>query len=152
MLCVFCGNRKNRVVDSRENKTGDVIRRRRECLKCHRRFTSYERIEGISHPVVKKDGGSELFDRSKLLKGLIKACKNRPVSVEQLERIVDEVEQHLFKGMGREISSQEIGGYVMEQLRQVDKVAYVRFASVYLEFKDVRDFTKVIERLFDRNH
>ena len=152
MLCVFCGNRKNRVVDSRENKIGDVIRRRRECLKCHRRFTSYERIEGISYPVVKKDGCSELFDRSKLLKGLVKACKNRPVSVEQLERIVDDVEQHLFKGLGREISSQEIGGYVMEQLRQVDKVAYVRFASVYLEFKDVRDFTKAIERIFDLNH
>ena len=152
MLCVFCGNRKDRVVDSRENKTRNVIRRRRECLKCHRRFTSYERIEGIPCPVVKKDGCRELFDRSKLLKGLIKACEKRPVSVEQLEGIVNDVERHLLKGLGREISSQEIGGHVMEQLRQVDKVAYVRFASVYLEFKDVRDFTKAIESLFDRNH
>lgn len=151
MLCPFCGHRKDRVVDSRESKAGSVIRRRRECLSCHRRFTSYERIEEIPYVVVKKGGRRERFDRSRLLTGLLKACEKRPVSTQRLEHLVDDVEQRLLDSPGREMSSREIGTYLLEQLKQMDKVAYVRFASVYLEFKDVRDFTKAIERLFEHS-
>lgn len=150
MRCPFCNNRKDRVVDSRESKEGNVIRRRRECLNCKRRFTSYERIEEVPYVVVKKGGSRESFDRSKLLKGLLKACEKRPVPAGQLEEIVEEVEQRFPETPDRELTSQEIGEYSMGRLKEIDKVAYVRFASVYLEFKDVREFMREINQLFER--
>ena len=137
------------MVDSRENKAGDIIRRRRECRSCYRRFTSRERIEEAPLLVVKKGGRREQFDRSKLLVGLLKACNKRPVSSQRLDRIVDDVERNLLCRPGREMNSREIGEYLLEELGQIDKVAYVRFASVYLEFKDVEGFTKAIGQLFE---
>ncbi|MDA2929406.1 transcriptional regulator NrdR [Acidobacteria bacterium AH-259-O06] len=149
MRCPFCNNRKDRVVDSRESKEGNVIRRRRECLTCKRRFTSYERIEEIPFMVVKKGGSRESFERSKLLEGLLKACEKRPVPARQLEEIVEEVEQRFRETQDRELTSQEIGEYSMGRLKEIDNVAYVRFASVYLEFKDVREFMREINHLFE---
>lgn len=149
MRCPYCSAHKDRVVDSRESKEGQVIRRRRECLSCGRRFTSYERIEEIPYMVVKKGGRRERFDRSKILGGLLKACEKRPIPTRQLEAIVDEVERRLMESAERELTSQEIGHTLMERLRQLDKVAYVRFASVYLEFKDLREFVEEINQLFD---
>lgn len=150
MRCPYCDYRKDRVVDSRESKEGLVIRRRRECLHCRRRFTSYERIEDIPYMVVKKGGTRERYDRSKLLAGLLKACEKRPVSNRQLEQLVEEVEQRFLENPDRELSSREIGQQLMDRLKQMDKVAYLRFASVYLEFKDVREFMSQIEQLFER--
>jgi transcriptional repressor NrdR len=138
------------VVDSRESKEGDVIRRRRECLGCGRRFTSYERIDEIPYMVVKKDGRRERFDRNKVMSGLLRACEKRPVSTGQLEALVDEIEQRVQEATDREISSEEVGKQVMQKLRQLDKVAYVRFASVYLEFKDVTEFMTEINHLFKK--
>ncbi|MDA2926883.1 transcriptional regulator NrdR [Acidobacteria bacterium AH-259-G07] len=149
MRCPFCNSRKDRVVDSRESKEGNVIRRRRECLNCKRRLTSYERIEEIPFMVVKKGGSRESFERSKLLEGLLKACEKRPVPARQLEEIVEEVEQRFRETQDRELTSQEIGEYSMGRLKEIDNVAYVRFASVYLEFKDVREFTREINQLFE---
>lgn len=147
MRCPYCHSAKDRVVDSREGKEGNVIRRRRECLGCGRRYTSYERIEEIPYMVVKKGGRRERFDRSKVLAGLLKACEKRPVSMRQLEQIVEEIEQRLMESQEREMTSEEIGQYLMERLKQIDKVAYVRFASVYLDFKDVQEFTEEIDHL-----
>lgn len=147
MRCPYCEENSNRVVDSRESQGGRIIRRRRECLECGRRFTSYERIEEIPYMVVKKGGNREPFDRSKILSGLLKAAEKRPVSPQQLEEIVDSVEQLLTESDKREITSAEIGGRVMDHLKSIDKVAYVRFASVYLEFKDVREFMDEISEL-----
>ncbi|HUG42996.1 MAG TPA: transcriptional regulator NrdR [Acidobacteriota bacterium] len=147
MRCPYCEGRRDRVVDSRESKEGDVIRRRRECQQCGRRFTSYERIEEIPYMVVKKRGRREAFDRSKVLKGLLKACEKRPFSPQQLEEIVDAVEQRLAESPAREIRSEQIGKIVMHRLKAIDKVAYVRFASVYLEFEDVHEFMQEIDRL-----
>ncbi|MBI4483084.1 MAG: transcriptional repressor NrdR [Acidobacteria bacterium] len=149
MKCPFCDHPKDRVVDSRESREGDVIRRRRQCLSCGRRFTSYERIDEIPYMAVKKDGRRERFDRNKVLSGLLKACEKRPVSVNQLNEIVDELERHVQDSPDRECSTAEIGRFLMEHLKRLDKVAYLRFASVYLEFKDVSEFMKEINELFE---
>jgi len=147
MKCPFCSHLEDKVVDSRESREGDVIRRRRECLDCGRRFTSYERIDEIPYMVVKKDGSREKFDRQKLSAGLLKACEKRPVSITQLEGIVNEVEYFVQEANDRERSTQEIGEVLMERLRKLDKVAYVRFASVYLDFKDIKEFMAELREL-----
>ena len=140
MKCPFCGFLEDKVVDSRESREGEAIRRRRECLKCERRFTSYERIDQIPYMVIKKDGSREKFDRQKLMSGLLKACEKRPVSLNQLETLVNEVESFVQEANDRERSTAEVGELLMERLRKLDKVAYVRFASVYLDFKDIKEF------------
>ena len=147
MRCPFCGHIEDKVVDSREAKDGDSIRRRRECLECGRRFTSYERIDEIPYMVVKKDGKREAFERTKILAGLLRACEKRPISVTQLESIVDEVEKTVQDSPDRELSTSEIGKVIMRRLKQLDKVAYVRFASVYLEFEDVSEFMTELKDL-----
>ncbi len=147
MKCPFCGSFDNRVIDSRESKDGLTIRRRRKCLNCNKRFTTYERVEEIPYMVIKKDGRREPFDRNKLLHGLLKACEKRPISVKRLEKIADEVESMLQERPEKEISTAEIGQYLMQKLKELDKVAYVRFASVYREFKDVIEFKKELENL-----
>jgi transcriptional repressor NrdR len=147
MRCPFCGHIEDKVVDSREAKDGDSIRRRRECLECGRRFTSYERIDEIPYMVVKKDGKREAFERTKILAGLLRACEKRPISVTQLESIVDEVEKHVQESTDRELSTSDIGKVIMDRLKQLDKVAYVRFASVYLEFEDVSAFMTELKDL-----
>jgi len=151
MKCPYCGSLKDRVVDSRESRDGDSIRRRRQCLKCARRFTSYERTEDIPYMVVKKDGGRERFDRSKILKGLMTACEKRPVGLTQLEKIVDQVETMVQESSERELESVVIGKFLLSELRRLDKVAYLRFASVYLAFEDVREFMTEINDLFKKN-
>ena len=140
MNCPFCGFKEDRVIDSRESKEGDVIRRRRECLQCLRRFTTYERIDEIPYMVVKKDGRREKFDRQKVLTGLLKACEKRPVSMSKLAELVDAVEALLADKAEREIGTTEIGEFLMHRLAGLDKIAYVRFASVYRDFQDVEAF------------
>ena len=147
MRCPFCGHIEDKVVDSREAKDGDAIRRRRECLECGRRFTSYERIDEIPYMVVKKDGRRETFDRGKILSGLLRACEKRPISVAQLEQIVDDAEKEVQESLDRELSTSEIGKVIMRRLKGIDKVAYVRFASVYLEFEDVSAFMNELKAL-----
>src|SRR5579862_5997585 len=147
MKCPFCGHLEDRVVDSREAKVGDTIRRRRECTRCNRRFTTYERIDEIPYMVVKKDGRREKFDRQKVLTGLLKACEKRPISMGRLEAIVNEIESHVAESPDRERPAAELGEMVMSQLKTLDKVAYVRFASVYLDFKDVREFMDELKDL-----
>lgn len=147
MICPYCNHDRDRVVDSRETKEGLAIRRRRECLECHRRFTTYERVEDIPYMVVKKGGQRERFERGKIMKGVSTACEKRPVSSHQLEEIVDAVEQRVVDSPQREISSLEIGEIVMKMLRRIDKVAYIRFASVYLDFKNVNEFMREINQL-----
>ncbi len=149
MKCPYCGFVKDRVVDSRESREGESIRRRRQCLNCSRRFTSYERIDEIPYMIVKKNGGREKFDRSKILNGLLKACEKRPVSLTQLERIVDLVEQKVQESPEHELETAVIGKILLSELRHLDKVAYLRFASVYLEFKDVTEFMTEINELFE---
>ena len=151
MRCPYCDHRKDKVVDSRESKEGALIRRRRECLNCQRRFTSYERIEHLPYMVVKKGGDRESYQKEKLLRGLLRACEKRPVSPQQLDDIIDSVEKHLADSIGREIPSSEIGQMIMEQLRVLDKVAYVRFASVYLDFKSAEEFMQELNQLLSRN-
>lgn len=148
MKCPYCGHPGDKVVDSRESKEGEVIRRRRECLDCGRRFTSYERIDEIPYMVVKKDGRRERFERQKLVAGLLKACEKRPVRVSALEDVADKVEAALQEKPEREMSTEEIGAHVMEALRQLDKVAYVRFASVYRNFRDIDEFKHELNDLF----
>jgi len=145
--CPFCGRMEEKVVDSREARDGEVIRRRRHCLHCGRRFTTYERIEEIQLMVVKKDGRREPFDRNKILSGLLKATQKRPVSVAELEKIADEVETRLLEKPDREMSSTEIGELIMNRLYHLDEVAYVRFASVYRQFKDVNEFVEEVKGL-----
>lgn len=140
MRCPFCGHLEDRVVDSRETKEGESIRRRRECTQCERRFTTYERIDEIPYMVVKKDGRREKFDRQKVLTGLLKACERRPIPTARLEEIVNEAEAYVAESPARERPSTGVGELVMNRLKKLDKVAYVRFASVYLDFKDVREF------------
>jgi transcriptional repressor NrdR len=147
MTCPFCGHQGDRVIDSRESKEGDLIRRRRQCLKCERRFTTYERIDEIPYMVIKKDGRREKFDRQKVLNGLLRACEKRPVSMASLAAIVDEVESRLSERADREMSTAEIGELLMERLQALDKIAYVRFASVYRDFQDVEAFFAELERL-----
>ena len=147
MRCPFCGHLQDKVVDSRESKEGDAIRRRRQCLSCHRRFTSYERIDEIPYMVVKKDGRRERFDRQKVLAGLMKACEKRPVSMIQLETIADQAETMVQESSEREVSTTSLGEMIMNGLKTLDKVAYVRFASVYLDFKDVQEFMSELKDL-----
>ena len=147
MKCPYCAHLGDKVVDSRESKEGEVIRRRRECLECGRRFTSYERIDEIPYMVVKKDGRRERFDRQKLIGGLLKSCEKRPVRVGALEAIADKVESALQDKPEREITAQEIGAYVMKELRQLDQVAFVRFASVYRNFRDLDEFKHELNEL-----
>ncbi|MBI1883684.1 MAG: transcriptional repressor NrdR [Chlamydiae bacterium] len=147
MKCPFCSHLEDKVVDSRESGEGDSTRRRRECLKCGRRFTTYEKIEEIPLKVVKKDNTREDYDRRKILNGILKACEKRPVSVEQIEGMVDEIEREIEKGYEQEVHSKEIGELVMAKLHNLDEVAYVRFASVYRQFKDVNEFMEVIKKL-----
>lgn len=147
MICPFCGHTENRVIDSREVREGAEIRRRRECDGCSRRFTTYERVDELPATVVKRDGRRESFDREKLLTGLLKACEKRPVPRRELVAIVDSVESNLAGREVREISSKEIGALVIDQLRQLDQVAYVRFASVYRRFEDVHQFMEELRQL-----
>ncbi len=147
MKCPFCAHLEDKVVDSREARTGDLVRRRRECLKCNRRFTTYERIDEIPYMVIKKDGRREKFDRQKILQGLLKACEKRPVPVGKLEGIVDEAEAFVSETSERERTTAEIGELLMNRLKKLDKVAYVRFASVYLDFKDVKEFMDELKGL-----
>jgi len=147
--CPFCGDAKDKVVDSRESGSGDAIRRRRECLSCGRRFTSYERIEEIPYLVIKKDGRREAFDRGKLTAGLHRACEKRPISAKALSALVDEIEQMVQDSPDREIEARAIGERVMERLKELDKVAYVRFASVYRQFEDVQEFMTELRDLLE---
>ena len=147
MKCPFCSFTQDRVVDSRESKEADSIRRRRECEKCERRFTTYERIDEIPYMVVKKDGRREKFERNKILAGLLRACEKRPVSSLLLEQIVDSTESFLMDAADRERTTSEIGELIMEELKKLDTVAYIRFASVYRDFKDVREFKEELEQL-----
>ena len=149
MRCPYCTKNRDRVVDSRESRDGATIRRRRECLACGRRFTSYEQIEDIPYMVIKSDGSRQGFDRKKLLAGLLKACEKRPVSAKQLEALVDAVEARLQDTEEREISTREIGEFVMERLKELDAVAYVRFASVYRRFEDVGAFMQEVQALVE---
>jgi len=147
MRCPFCGFLESKVIDSRESKKGLSIRRRRECLSCKRRFTTYEKIEEIPYMVVKKDGTRQPFDSQKLLRGMMKACEKRPIQISQLEEVVEEIESLLQERPDKEIGVAEIGQLVMDRLRELDKVAYVRFASVYREFKGVDEFHRELEDL-----
>jgi len=147
MRCPFCGHLHDKVVDSRESKEGDAIRRRRQCLGCQRRFTSYERIDEIPYMVIKKDGRRERFDRQKVLAGVLKACEKRPVSMIQLETIADKAETMVQDSSEREVSTTRVGEMIMNELKTLDKVAYVRFASVYLDFKDVQEFMSELKDL-----
>ncbi|MFZ0705907.1 MAG: transcriptional regulator NrdR [Candidatus Korobacteraceae bacterium] len=149
MKCPFCGFENDKVVDSRESKEGESIRRRRECLKCERRFTTYERIDEIPYMVVKKDGRREKFERQKVLAGLLRACEKRPVSMGRLEQIVNDAEGFVIDSAERERTTSQIGELIMNRLKGIDKVAYVRFASVYLDFKDVGEFMSELKDLLD---
>ena len=147
MKCPFCGFINDKVVDSRESKEGESIRRRRECIHCEKRFTTYERIDEIPYMVIKKDGRREKFDRQKVLNGLLRACEKRPVSIGKMEQIVNEAEAFLIDSPERERKTSEIGELIMNRLKKFDKVAYVRFASVYLDFKDVKEFMAELKHL-----
>ena len=149
MKCPFCGHLRDKVVDSRESKEGEVIRRRRECLACGRRFTSYERMDEIPYMVVKKDGTRERFERPKVIAGMLKACEKRPVSVTDLEAVANRVESTLQERPEKEISTEEVGAFVMQELKALDKVAYVRFASVYRHFRDIGEFMTELRGLLD---
>ncbi|MDI6870262.1 MAG: transcriptional regulator NrdR [Bacillota bacterium] len=150
MKCPFCGEPDSKVLDSRAIDNETAIRRRRECPRCGRRFTTYERLDELPLIVVKKDGRREAFDRNKVLHGLIRACEKRTVPMERLEALVDEVERDLYGRLDREVSSGEIGEMVMERLRDVDEVAYVRFASVYRQFKDINRFMQELQKLLNK--
>jgi transcriptional repressor NrdR len=150
MTCPFCGHKEDRVIDSRESKEGDVTRRRRECLKCSRRYTTYERSDEIPYLVVKRDGRREKFDRQKILEGLLKACEKRPVPMAKLAEVVDEIESKLADNPERELPTTEIGEELMTRLRTLDKIAYVRFASVYRDFQDVEAFLAELKDLLQR--
>lgn len=150
MRCPFCGEKEDRVIDSRVSREGDVIRRRRECVDCERRFTTYERVEDTLPLVVKKDGRREAFDRLKIMTGLKTACEKRPISADELERIVNGVESRILDEGHKEISSVQIGEIVIDSLKSLDPVAYVRFASVYREFRDVDEFMDALRGLLER--
>ena len=149
MKCPFCGYTESKVIDSRPAEEGATIRRRRECLACQKRFTTYEIIERLPMVVVKRDGSRESFDRVKLINGMVRACEKRPVSLAQLEKIADEIEQELQGNLEREISTVTIGEMVMDRLKDVDEVAYVRFASVYRSFKDINTFMEELTKLLN---
>jgi transcriptional repressor NrdR len=152
MKCPFCAHPDDKVVDSRTIKEGELIRRRRECLSCTKRFTTYERIEEVPLMVAKKDGRREPFDRSKMVIGILKACEKRPVGIEQIEDMVDRIEKNISGSMEKEVTSDVIGSMVMEELRLLDEVAYVRFASVYRQFKDIDEFMDVLKTLYQKEN
>ena len=147
MKCPYCGFKESKVVDSRPADEGSSIRRRRECLSCERRFTTYETMESLPMVVIKKDGSRQTFDRRKVLNGMIRACEKRPVPLAELERLTDEIEQTLQNSLERELSTETLGEQVMEKLKSVDEVAYVRFASVYRQFKDINTFMAELNKL-----
>jgi transcriptional repressor NrdR len=147
MKCPFCGYNEDRVIDSRPTEENSAIRRRRECLKCLKRFTTYEKVESVPLMVIKKDKTRQAFDRGKILNGLLRACEKRPVSVDTLEKLVDEIEAQALNTLKREITSEEIGEMVMARLKEIDEVAYVRFASVYRQFKDINTFMDELKKL-----
>jgi transcriptional repressor NrdR len=149
MKCPYCYHLESKVIDSRYTEGHTCIRRRRECLECGERFTTYERLEDVPLMVVKKDGQREMFDRNKLMTGLLKACEKRPISQESLDKLVDSIEQEFRNEMKQEVKSTEIGELVMSGLKEIDEVAYVRFASVYRQFKDVNKFKQELERLLE---
>ena len=150
MKCPFCEYEESKVIDSRPTDEGEAIRRRRECLKCGKRFTTYEKIENIPLMVIKKDGSRQMFDRQKLLNGIMRACEKRPVKTSDMEHIVTEIEAATQNLLEREISSQKIGEMVMERLPKIDEVAYVRFASVYRQFKDINTFVEEVNKILKR--
>lgn len=150
MKCPFCSHTEDRVIDSRSSNEDKSVRRRRECEKCKRRFTTYEYIEEAPIMVVKKDGRRESFDRNKIISGILKACEKRPVSMEKVEAIVDKVEKELQKSFDKEVKAKEIGELVMDHLHKIDEVAYVRFASVYRQFKDINQFMKELKGLLNK--
>jgi transcriptional repressor NrdR len=147
MQCPFCGHKEDKVIDSRESKDGDSIRRRRECLACERRFTTYERCDEVPYMVIKKDGRREKFDRQKVLNGLIRACEKRPVSMGKLAELVNDVESTLLESPERELATTRIGEFLMDRLRSIDKIAYVRFASVYRDFQDIEEFLSELKNV-----
>lgn len=150
MTCPFCGHREDKVIDSRESQQGEITRRRRECLKCARRFTTYERIDEIPYMVVKKDGRREKFDRQKVMNGLLRACEKRPIGMSKLADIIDVVESRIAESPERELATTEIGEILMERLSALDKIAYVRFASVYRDFQDVEAFFKELKEMMQQ--
>ena len=149
MRCPHCGNDESKVIDSRPTEDNTAIRRRRECLNCEKRFTTYEKIESIPLIVVKKDGNRETFDRDKIINGMIKSCEKRPVSIEKLESVANEIESDIKKKAKKEVSSNEIGEEIMKHLKKLDEVAYVRFASVYRQFKDVNSFMDALNKMLN---
>lgn len=151
MKCPFCGFEESKVIDSRPTDEGQRIRRRRECLQCGKRFTTYEIIESLPIIVIKKDKSRESFDRDKLMNGLLRACEKRPVSIDTLDKMIDEIETVLQNSLDREVSSEKIGQLVMDKLKKIDEVAYVRFASVYRQFKDINTFMKELNKLLENN-
>ncbi|MHA1860093.1 MAG: transcriptional regulator NrdR [Candidatus Asgardarchaeia archaeon] len=152
MRCPYCGYEETKVVDSREISNGTIIRRRRECLRCGRRFTTYERIETLNVLVIKKDGRREIFDKQKIINGIMKACEKRPVSYSQIEGIANDIENTIRQEGLKEVESRWIGDFVMERLKELDRVAYIRFASVYKEFKDISDFERELKQLLRRGN
>ena len=149
MKCPYCGDQDSKVIDSRHSEDGASIRRRRECLACQKRFTTYETVESLPIIVVKKDGSRQSFDRTKILNGMVRACEKRPVSMAEMEAAVTDIEQVMQKSLEREISSSEIGELVMERLKPLDEVAYVRFASVYRQFKDINSFMQELNKILE---
>lgn len=147
MKCPFCGNLDSKVVDSRPTDEGSAIRRRRECIQCGKRFTTYEKIETLPLFVIKKDGRRETFDRNKIMTGLLKACEKRPVPIKELDKLTRDIEKTMYNSLEQEITSDKIGQMVMERLKNLDEVAYVRFASVYRQFKDVNNFIDELEKI-----
>ena len=152
MRCPFCGHAEDRVIDSRPSEEGAAIRRRRECLSCNARFTTYEKVENLPLLVIKKDGTRQPFDREKLISGILKSCEKRPVSTAQVEQLVNTIEAQSQNTLKREVSSREIGEMVMEGLKHIDEVAYVRFASVYRQFRDVNSFLEELNEMLNKKH
>ncbi|MGM9558244.1 MAG: transcriptional regulator NrdR [Oscillospiraceae bacterium] len=149
MKCPYCGDQESKVVDSRHSEDGQSIRRRRECLSCQKRFTTYETVESLPMVVIKRDNSRQSFDRNKILNGMLRACEKRPVAMADLELAVDEIEQSLQNSLDREVSTSQIGELVMERLKPLDEVAYVRFASVYRQFKDINSFMRELNKILE---
>ncbi len=151
MRCLFCGHLESKVIDSRSTEEGTTIRRRRECLECGKRFTTYEKIETIPIIVVKKDGLRQAFDRDKVLNGILRACEKRPVTLSDIEKLIDDIESKLYNMLEREVTSERIGEMVMERLKDLDDIAYVRFASVYRQFKDINSFMDELAKIIKKS-
>lgn len=151
MRCLFCGHLESKVIDSRSTEEGTTIRRRRECLECGKRFTTYEKIETIPIIVIKKDGTRQAFDRDKISNGILRACEKRPVSLKEVDALIDDIEAKMYNMLEREVSSEKIGEMVMERLKELDEIAYVRFASVYRQFKDINSFMDELAKLIKKS-